>query len=198
MSVPNSDYEIKTKLALPFKGTWIVGNGGRSHETNNHVREDGRGAKAQLYAYDFLKNHSAEGKKLEDYEAFGSEVIAPADGLIVQVIDGSYDVSIGERDLYVIPGNAIVIDHLNGEYSALAHFKNSSIKVKVGDKVKQGDILGLCGNTGNTSEPHIHYHLQDDSSLSKATGLPAAFTILVDGELKENFEPTRGQKISNP
>lgn len=193
------DYKTKTSLILPFKGTWIVGNGGRDASKNNHRgNPDGTGPKDQMFAYDFIREHKGEGKNLEDYEAFGAEVIAPADGLISQVINGSMDESIGESDLYVISGNRVVIDHGNGEWSMLAHFKYNSIKVKAGDKVKQGDLLGLCGNTGNTSEPHIHYQLQNNALPHKATGLPAQFKrIKVDGGVKENFEPERFQKVEN-
>lgn len=193
-----SNYKTKTLLILPFKGIWIVCNGGRDASKNNHRDADGNGPKDQLFAYDFIGEHKGEGKNLEDYRVFGSEVIAPADGLISQVINGSMDVPIGDSDLYVIPGNSVVIDHENGEWSLLAHFKYDSIRVKAGNKVKQGDILGLCGNTGNTSEPHIHYQLQDNALPHRATGLPAQFTkIKVDGEVKENYEPERGQRVSN-
>lgn len=192
------NYKTKTLLTLPFKGIWIVGNGGRDASKNNHRDPDGSGSKDQMFAYDFIGEHKGEGKNLEDYEAFGSEVIAPADGIISQVINGSMDESIGESDLYVICGNRIVIDHGKGEWSMLAHFKYDSVRVKVGDKVKQGDILGLCGNTGNTSEPHVHYQLQDSALPHKAKGLPAQFAkIKVDGEVKENFEPERFQKVEN-
>lgn len=165
---------------------------------NKHIKADGSGPKAQFFAYDFIKPHKGSGKNLDDYEAFGQEVTAPADGIIVQVINGAVNISIGERDRYILIGNAIVIDHENGEYSVLAHFKHDSIRVELGDKVKQGDILGLCGNTGNTSEPHIHYHLQDEPLIHRATGLPALFKkIIVDGEIQENAEPEKGQKVSN-
>src|SRR3989344_8983902 len=113
------DYQTKTKLILPFKGIWLVGNGGRDPSTNNHNRPDA--GQNQIYAYDFKRGHKGEGKKLDDYEVFGEQVIAPANGIIIQVIDGSIDVLPGERDRSVGVGNAIIIDHQNGEYSLLCH-----------------------------------------------------------------------------
>ncbi|HLD24999.1 MAG TPA: M23 family metallopeptidase, partial [Patescibacteria group bacterium] len=91
-----------------------------------------------------------------------------------------------------------IIDHKNGEYSLLCHFKHQSIQVKAGDTVKQRDVLGLCGNTGNTSEPHIHFSLQDGPFMHRSRALPAQFhKILVDGKWKTNYEPERGQMVSN-
>lgn len=188
------DYKTKTNLILPFKGTWIVGNGGRSPEKNNHYDA----SLDQRYACDFIRPHKKAGKQLEDYEAFGGEVIAPADGLVCQVVNELTDMQIGDQDDENLVGNMVVIDHKNGEWSMLCHFKHSSIIVKEGKEVKQGDLLGLCGNTGNSSEPHIHYQLQDNPLRTKANGLPAQFArILVDGKVKENFEPELDQKVSN-
>ncbi|MBI5620356.1 M23 family metallopeptidase [Candidatus Gottesmanbacteria bacterium] len=193
------DYQMKTNLILPFRETWMVSNGGRTTETNNHVKfAEGDGPKNQIYAYDFRRGHAGDGKKLEDYEVYGEEVLAPGDGIVIQVIDGAIDVLPGERDRAVGCGNTVIIDHQNGEFSVLCHFKYQSIRVKVGDSVQQGDIVGLCGNSGNTSEPHIHFHLQDGPRMHTADALPAQFaTIIVDGEKKTKVEPVRKQMVSN-
>ncbi len=193
------DYKTKTSLILPFNGIWLVSNGGRTPETNNHVRPAEQGPQNQLYAYDFRMESMGKETKLEEFEVYGKEVLAPADGIIIQVIDGSIDVLPGERDRSVGVGNAIIIDHQNGEYSLLCHFKFNSIKIKVGDKVKRGEVIGLCGNTGNTQQPHIHFNLQDEPLMHRAKALPAQFSkILVDGKEKLKYEPIRGEKVSNP
>lgn len=192
------DYKTKTNLALPFKGTLLVSNGGRDPSTNNHNRPADKGPQNQLYAYDFRTETKGKEKKLEDFPVFGQEVIAPGNGVIIQIINGAIDCLPGERDRSVGVGNAVIIDHQNGEYSLLCHFKHNSIKVKEGDNVKQGDNLGLCGNTGNTNQPHIHFNLQNGPKMHTANALPAQFAkIIVDGEEKLNYEPTRGQKVSN-
>lgn len=192
------NYRTKTSLILPFNGIWMVTNGGRTAETNNHIRPPEMGPQNQLYAYDFRLGHSGEGKKLEEYEVFGKEVLAPAAGIVVQVIDGAIDVLPGERDRAVGVGNAIIIDHENGEHSLLCHFMHDSIRVRPGDKLQQRDVLGLCGNTGNTSEPHIHFNLQDNALMHRAKAIPAVFRkILVDEQLKIDCEPVRGQMVSN-
>jgi len=193
------DYHTKTNFILPFKGTLMVSNGGRTPETNNHNRPADKGPQNQLYAYDFRTNTTGQEKRLDEFPVYGKEIIAPADGIIIQVINGAIDVLPGERDRSVGVGNAVVIDHQNGEYSLLCHFQLNSIKLKVGDKVKQGDIIALCGNTGNTSQPHIHFHLQDNPRLHLGKALPIQFRkIIVNGQEKINYESIRGENVSNP
>lgn len=192
------DYKTKTKLILPFKGTLLVSNGGHDPLTNNHNRTADKGPQNQLYAYDFRTETTGQEKRLKDFPVFGQVVIAPGNGIIIQIINGAIDCLPGERDRSVGVGNAVIIDHQNGEYSLLCHFKHNSIKVKEGDNVKQEDNLGLCGNTGNTSQPHIHFNLQDGPKMHTANALPAQFSkIIVDGEERFNYEPIRGQKVSN-
>jgi len=193
------DYQTKTSLILPFKGILMVSNGGRNPETNSHIRPIESGPQNQLYAYDFRTENTGKEKTLEDYPVFNKEIIAPANGIVIQIINGAMDVLPGERDRSVGVGNAIIIDHQNGEYSLICHFKYNSIKVKVGDKIKQGGVLGLCGNTGNTTQPHIHFNLQDRPRMHLAHALPAQFKrILVNGIEKFNYEPIRSEVVSNP
>ncbi|MEK7591834.1 MAG: M23 family metallopeptidase [Patescibacteria group bacterium] len=192
------DYKTKTSLILPFKGTWMVSNGGRTAETNNHNRPPEQGPQNQLLAYDFRMESTGKETKLEEFTVFGKEVLSPGDGIIIQIINGSVDVLPEERDRSVGVGNAVIIDHQNGEYSLLCHFKHNSIRVKVSEKVKQGDVLGLCGNTGNTTQPHIHFNLQDGPLMHKANALPVQFKkIIIDGIAKINAELVRGQLVSN-
>ena len=95
-------------------------------------------------------------------------------------------------------GNHVIIDHGNSEYSFLAHFKQGSLSVQKGDTVTLGQIIGLCGNSGNSSEAHIHYHLQNTAVFGSGEGLPAQFTnYLQDGELVQRGELEQGQSISS-
>jgi hypothetical protein len=192
------DYKTKTSLILPFHGTWLVSNGGQTPETNSHIRPAESSPQNQLYAYDFRMESTGQETTLDEFIVFGKEVLAPASGIVVQVIDGSIDVLPGERDRSVGVGNAVILDHQNGEFSLLCHFKFNSITVHAGDKVKQGDVIGLCGNTGNSTQPHIHFNLQDGPRMHLALALPAQFkNILVDGVEKTDYEPIRGQMVSN-
>jgi len=79
-----------------------------------------------------------------------------------------------------------------------AHFKQNSIRVKQGQIIKQGELLGLCGNSGNSSEPHLHFHLQEVENMNIATEVKCYFEeIYVNGELKKDYSPIQNEKIKN-
>ncbi|WP_341300899.1 M23 family metallopeptidase [Lysinibacillus sp. FSL H8-0500] len=150
----------KTKFHLPFRDEWFVFWGGTNKLVNYHYEFEN-----QRYAYDFVimkENRSYESDPTlnESYFAFGKEYLAPADGVVVSMennVEDNEPVGIFNEEQPL--GNYIILDHGNGEFSYLIHFKHQSIVVKQGDKVKQGDLLGLVGNSGNSSEPHIHFHV---------------------------------------
>ena len=113
---------------------------------------------------------------------------------MTDVINGVRDNVPGSMNPYSAVGNAVLIQHRDNEVSVLAHFKLDSIKVKVGDKVTKGQVLGFCGNSGNSSEPHLHYHLQNIPIIQDGTGIKCIFqkvTIIKDGQpqMKTNYSP---------
>ncbi len=191
------DYVTKTELKLPFEGEWYVFWGGRTIDENYHAV-----SKSQRFANDLLimkddATHSGDGSKLSDYYCYGMKVLAPAAGTIVWSCDSLPDQVPGKMDSKNPIGNGVVIDHGNGEFSVLAHMQPKSLKVKTGHKVKQNHELGLCGNSGNTSEPHIHYHLQDGPDMKTAEGLPAPFVkLMVDGKPVAKSELVKGHTVS--
>tara|TARA_R110002020_G_scaffold60152_1_gene163353 strand:+ start:3145 stop:4122 length:978 start_codon:yes stop_codon:yes gene_type:complete len=189
----------ETKLILPFKGEWTVFWGGDTEELNYHVNTI-----SQKNAFDIMitdedgKTYKTDGQQNEDYYAFGKELIAPADAEVVLVVDGVKDNVPGEMNPIYIPGNTVILKTAANEYLFFAHFKQHSIVVKQGQKVKQGELLGLCGNSGNSSEAHLHFHIQNVEDMTKATGAKAYFDeILVNGELKTDYSPIKGDKIKN-
>jgi murein DD-endopeptidase MepM/ murein hydrolase activator NlpD len=102
---------------------------------------------------------------------------------------------------YSAVGNAVIIQHRENEFSILAHLKLDSIKVKVGDKVTRGQPIGLCGNSGNSSEPHLHYHLQNTPVIQDGTGIRCLFhkiTIINNGQqqVKTDYSPVKGDIIT--
>jgi murein DD-endopeptidase MepM/ murein hydrolase activator NlpD len=188
-----------TKMKLPFKGEWSVTWGGDTKEQNYHVE-----SVAQKNAFDFLiydekgLTHKGTGEANEDYYAFGKELYAPCDGEVVLVVDGIKDNIPGVLNPIYIPGNTVIIKTANGEFVFFAHFKQHSIVVKQGQKVTTGALLGVCGNSGNSSEPHLHFHLQNTEDMTKATGAKCFFDQLkVNGVLKSDYSPVKGDKISH-
>jgi murein DD-endopeptidase MepM/ murein hydrolase activator NlpD len=189
----------KTELILPFKGEWTVFWGGDTKERNYHVESE-----AQKNAFDIVitdengKSFKTDGKTNEDYYAFGKELIAPCNAEVVLVVDGVKDNIPGELNPVYEPGNTVILKTENNEFLFFAHFKHNSIMVKQGQKVKQGELLGLCGNSGNSSEAHLHFHIQNIEDVNKASGAKCYFDgIYVNGELKSDYSPLKGEKIKN-
>jgi murein DD-endopeptidase MepM/ murein hydrolase activator NlpD len=95
-------------------------------------------------------------------------------------------------------GNRVLISHGNREYSLFMHLKQNSIKVKTGQKVKAGQAVGECGNSGSSPAPHFEYRLQNSSGLPLPQTLPAQFVDYVaDGAPVTSGEPLRGQTVHN-
>jgi murein DD-endopeptidase MepM/ murein hydrolase activator NlpD len=179
-------YAQKTQMWLPFDGTWIVCNGGRDLATNVHP-----------YAHDFVRPFSGAGTTLRSYDAYGAEVLAPAAGVVCAVIDDHPETPPGRQDATGVP-NLVMIDHGNNEWSVLAHLQPRSTRVQTGQAVARGDLLGRCGNSGDSTEPHIHLHLQSSADLTtmERDMLPFAFAaIVIDGHHTPHAEPVRGQQI---
>jgi len=200
--VPVVPDKQQTELYPPFKGTWTVIVGGEFREgamQNNLLQ--------QQYAYEFSakdtvgSRYKNDGKANEDYFGYEKEVLAPANGTIVETIDGIRENLPGLHNPYASIGNAIIIQHSNREYSVLSFLRQGSIRVKVGDKVTRGQVIAQCGNSGNATEPVIHYHLQDSPYLQTAKGIKFYFeraTVTKEGkkELKLIHLPGIGETIN--
>jgi murein DD-endopeptidase MepM/ murein hydrolase activator NlpD len=192
----------RTTLSLPFAasqdGAWTATNA-RRHESNSHFA-----IAQQRWAVDWLifrKNaasHRGSGEKNEDYYAFGALLLAVADGIVVALVDGHPDLPPGkETDHFNASGNFIVLDLGSGEYALYAHVSPGSFTVKLGDKVKRGQVLARLGNSGNTSEPHLHFQIQDDAKMFKARALPARFrNVELNGNRVDSALPDEGDTIA--
>jgi len=191
----------QTKLSLPFKGRWLVFWGGDTREQNRH-----HDVPNEKFAFDFLgadeqgNTRKGDGLVNEDFLAFGREILSPADGVVTDVIDGVRDNNPGSMNSYSGLGNAVFIEHRENEVSVLAHLKLGSVKVKVGDKVNRGQLIGLCGNSGNSSEPHLHYHLQNTPIIQDGTGIKCHFenvALLENGRKKPrtSYSPVKDDMI---
>jgi murein DD-endopeptidase MepM/ murein hydrolase activator NlpD len=193
---PYLDYQPRARFELPFKGEWLVFWGGRTLGENYHAA-----SRAQRFAHDLVmvrdgRTHADTSRALTSYYCYGQPILAPAPGVVVTAVDSLPDQPIGSRDTAHPGGNHVVIDHGNHEFSLLAHMQPHSLRVKVGTHVKRGQLLGLAGNSGNTSEPHLHVHLMNGPDMSDADGLPMPFTnYVIDGALIEKGELKRFQLV---
>jgi len=193
-----SDYQDKTKFRLPFDGDWFVYEGGRDIYQNAHAYRD-----VDRYSVTFTvlkggKPFSGDGSKNEDYFCYGQPVLAPADGKVVLTNNTFTDNLPGRAEEVMPSGNRVLIYHGHQEYSLFMHLKQNSIKVKSGEKVKQGDVIGECGSSGNSPVPMVEYRLQDSGGRPLPVSLPAQFVDYVaDGTAVASGEPVRGQTVHN-
>ena len=191
-------YLYYVQFSLPFLGKWVCtqGNDG-DHTHKEHWR----------HGFDFEvqggdgKTHRGAGKRLEDYYCHRLPVLAAADGTVVKVVDGVPDNNIGEVNTRENWGNLVLLYHGIGLYSLVAHLGRGSIKVKEGEAVRRGEQLGLCGNSGRSPTPHIHFQLQGTHRIGAPT-IEAAFheTVVVEENLEElhtTAVPEEGQVVRN-
>jgi len=202
------DYQTKTNLIFPLRGESYIAWGGRTVKQNAHAT-----FKDQRFALDILalkagsqppskedvlnvKSYQGDAKLNESYYIFGRDILAPANGTVVATLNGVEDNIPGKFNTVQPAGNYVVIDHGNREYSMIGHLKIDSVMVKKGDIVRSGEVIGLVGNSGNSSEPHLHYHLQNTPHWQNGEGLPAQFNrYTANGVFIEKGEPIQGQII---
>jgi hypothetical protein len=195
-----------TVLGPPLAGKgWTVFNGcceaGGVHRGTG-LPVNGQIHYAQRFAIDWiqlgadLKIFHGDEKDVKNYVCYGAKVIAVADGTVVETLSTLDDQVAGEMPdpktmtLENVDGNHVVLDIGHNKYAFYAHLQKGSLLVKKGDHVKRGQVLGLLGNTGNSSGPHLHFHLMDGISVLGSSGLPYVIdSFEVAGELsKEQFK----------
>ncbi len=163
-------------LQLPFRGYWLAVWGGDTVAVNQHADQESQRRAADLVMQGSDgRSHRGEGKRNEDYLAYGQEILAVAGGEVVTVIDGVPENSPGSMNPFFALGNAVIVRHADDLYSVYAHLQPGKLRVKAGAKLKPGAVLGLCGNSGNSSEPHLHFQLQDGPRFEASWGVEAVF-----------------------
>ena len=188
----------ETKMILPFKEQWFVFWGGESVAQNYHMADEN-----QQYAYDMImvdqgSSYKGDPKKNENYFVFGKDIIAPCDARVVKVISGVHDNVPGELNPKQLTGNTIVLETLKQEYLMFAHLKQRSILVKEGEVIEQGETIAQCGNSGNSTEAHLHLQLQNVPDFFQATGAKLYFDkIMVNGQIKRDYIPVKEDFIKN-
>jgi hypothetical protein len=195
--------DIFHTIFLPFSGKWTVWQGFDGNWTHKGDWQ---------YAYDFIitdengQAFNGNGTDLDDYYCFNKPVLSPVRGQVVNVIDYLPSNPIGEADEYNRWGNLVIISDPRGFFVEMSHFAEKSITVKIGDWVEYGTVIGLCGNSGYSPQPHIHVQVQATGIVGDAT-LPFNFVSYLDGDEyhannippeKDTVEPLyRDKRISN-
>jgi hypothetical protein len=135
-----------------------------------------------------LKTYSTDAAKPEDFYCYNKPILAPANGIVQEVVDYLDDNEIGKIDQQQNWGNSIVIKHSEGLYTKMSHLKKNSFRVKTGEYVKQGDLLASCGNSGRSPEPHLHFQVQYTPYIgSKTSAYPMASFLAKKGSGKSEF-----------
>ncbi len=194
-------------LGPPLEGdNWVAFNGccTVSPHRGAILALDQRLLVAERYAIDWIKADDegrvtvgapGDPEDLESYPSYGERVLSVADGEIVKVVEGYPDVTPGEPDpslkLEDLGGNNVIVDIGGGRYAFYAHLKPESIKVEEGDRVTRGQELALLGNSGNTTAPHLHFHVMDAPlPLGADRNLPYVFDAFdYQGSVKEDATP---------
>ena len=185
-------------ISLPVLGEWSVSQAQEGEHTHRGAWKD---------AWDFVllgadgREFHSDGTLPEHFHCYGKPLVAPADGVVEQIVDGIPDNAVGDSNLAQNWGNSIVLRHADFLYSQLSHIRPGSLRVKPGDNVKKGDFLAQCGNSGRSPSPHVHFQLQSTPSVgSRTLNYPLSHYVLRrDSSLEHVFFgfPAQGDFIKS-
>ena len=190
MSLETSPVPVRQKpvvISPPLRGgEWLAANG--PSNTSGHRRAlipvAGRAHIAQRFAIDWVRlreegrTFTGDAKDNKNYRCYGAEALAVADAIVASTKDGIPENTPGLNSravpitLETVGGNYVILDLGDGRYAFYAHLQPGSLRVKVGDKVRRGQTIGLVGNSGNSTEPHLHFHVSDANAPLASDGLP--------------------------
>ena len=173
-------------LLAPLRGSgWVAFNAlSNPDHRRSLVPVDGKIRIAQRFAIDWMRLgpdgrlFHGDSQSNANFYGYGADVIAVADGRVSDLKDGlpenvgSNEQSTRAITLDNIAGNYLILDFGQGRFALYAHLQPGSLRVKLSDKVKAGQVLALLGNSGNSDAPHLHFHLMDENSPLGAEGLP--------------------------
>jgi hypothetical protein len=182
-TVPLHAYAQKTRLVFPFEGRGMISQGGAWND--GHRNRSGMFAVDAIGLADLYAAMRAQGDESSSAAGWGRPIIAPAAGTVVVARNDRPDqpvLGVSDPKFFVAefpnggdPGNHVVIDHGNGEFSLLCHMQHGSVKVAQGQRVEQGQEIGLLGSSGDSSSPHVHHQLQDGPQWTSADALPHVY-----------------------
>ncbi len=191
----------RTVMTLPFEGKWRLMWGGDTREQSKYYSNRiGHHALEFVISSRFGKTYRGDGRHVGDYLAFGRQIVAPAAGTVVAVINGVKDNRPHSPDPFDRLGNAIMIQHATNEFSVVGHLKLDSTRVRVGDQVEARQVLALCGNSGDSSQPSLYFHMQDSPEILSGSSYHTVFSNLYtqkNGQtiVVEEYSPVRGNFV---
>ena len=197
---PAAELPAIPAMRLPFDDLWWVYWGGETVAQNYHAAYSEQRHAVDLVIWQNGSTYRGDGAANEDYFAWGQPALAPIDATVVDIVD-EFDANTPGQLPENPPnafGNHIVLQVGNNAFLYLAHLQKGSIAVAKGDRVTAGTPVGRVGNSGNSSEPHLHIHAQNYGTLrDPSVGLPLTFAnVLVDGELEEMVNLTQGTFVA--
>jgi len=201
-------------LQPPLHGErWLALNGpsNNTHHRRGLMVLGGRLRVPQRFAIDFLRlneegnTHEGDPKNNRNYLCYGAQAFAVGKARVAAVKDGVPE-NIPDDSARAVPmtldtadGNYVVLDLGGGHYALYAHLQPGSLRVKPGDRVHPGQILGLVGNSGNSTEPHLHFQVSDSASPLESEGLPYTFNLFYrDGIIHRNEIPLEKWEVRFP
>jgi urea transporter/murein DD-endopeptidase MepM/ murein hydrolase activator NlpD len=186
------------QLSLPFMGEWMVSQG-----YDGTMTHKGDWSKALDFVIldDEMKTYRFPGNLPVHFYCYNKPVLAPADGIVEDIIDHVEDNEIGGNNAQQNWGNSIVIKHAEGLYTKLSHLKKHSFKVVKGAYVKKGEMVAHVGNSGRSLEPHLHFQVQSTPYVgSKTLAYPISYFTVKDNHviaLKNYSTPAEGSFVNN-
>lgn len=214
LNLATKNYASDNNFILPVSGSWYAAAGPSAH--THH-----RWAYMEEFAYDLVQlgtnnlTYKDDYTKAENYYCYGKDVLAVAAGEVIAVMDSIDEAKLYPKDLpqeeYMkfvrarqsdlikkygvlgVSGNIVLLKHGEKEYSFYGHLKKGSVTVKPGQKISQGHVIAQIGNSGNSTEPHLHFQLNEGSSILDSRSIPVRFTNL---NWSESFE-TEGAYIKS-
>jgi hypothetical protein len=200
------------EIGPPLAGKrWVVINGcceaGGAHRSSG-LAANGWIYYGQRFAIDWMRLDDAgrlvhgDPADVHNYACYGVNVLAVADGTVVQVLDALADQPPGKlpdpntMTVENVLGNHVILDLGAGVYAFYAHMEKGSIGVAEGQHVKRGDVLGKLGNSGNTSAPHLHFHLMEGPSALASNGIPYVIdSFALAGKIPQEKDPAAANSI---
>jgi len=188
--------ESGLEIRLPFHGQWKVTQGYNGEHTHKDLWRESLDFMALTPDGALWQGARAS---VNDYPTWGLPVLAPADGRVVRVVNHLDDNPLGQLDTKNNWGNLVLIQHAPFLYSQLSHLKKGSVTVHEGEMVRSGARLAQAGNSGRSSEPHLHIHFQRTPEVGSPT-LAVSFSQLVShgerAEIRFNAIPQEGAAVS--